>query len=799
MTFLQDLRYALRSLRRSPTFVVTAVLILALGIGMTTAMFTVFDAIVLRTLPVDAPEELIALDAITDDGVEVALSVDHIDAVRRESRTLLRVAGFNHFGAMDVPLSEGDRPVAMKAAVVTANFFQVLGARATLGRLLRMEDRDATSGVAVISYRAWRGQFGGDPQVVGRRLTITPYQRSYTIVGVAPPGLDYPTGTDWWLPVGPGSNPGLGLDLVARLAPDASLESARAEFISLVRGLDRENPMAASPAGAEIRPFAHAVLGDARPVLSLITAAVALLLLIACVNVGNLLLLRASSRTHEITVRRTLGAGYGRIARMLIAESSLLGVLGGVLGLALANGLLSTLPTLVQERLPRIDLLDVSGRPVGVALGVTLSALLIFGILPALAAARGDVASSLRSDSRSGRETRGRRRVRQALVASQVALAVVMLAGAGLLVRSLERLQRIDLGYETGHLSVLYLSIPFAKYDSPEKFNSMIEQLNGRVRELPGITGVTPLGVPPFSGANVWQTRLILEGQTPASSSESPAVPVDRGGYEYFRTLGIPILRGRGFLESDRRGAPMVVVVSEALAQRTWPGQDPLGKRLRLTGPDTTAWRTVVGVAGDIRFRRLREPDPTLFVPWQQLSTQGYVAVRTVADLGSVLPAIRQTVQAFDPDIFVWDASTMDDYLAGPLGQPRLTAVLISGFGVVALMMAAIGLFGVLASSVRERTRDLGIRMALGATRERLRRDVLAAALSVTAVGLVVGLVAALAGSRVLVSLLFEVSPADPATFVGVSVLLLVVALLAAYLAARRATTINPIEALRAD
>ncbi len=793
---LADLRHALRRLRRAPTFAVTAVLILGIGIGMATAMFTIFHAVVLRKLPVRDPDRIVVLWTFRDPTVELAVSVKEVDDLRRQSRTLTNVAGFVHWGAQADPLTDGDRPIVLKQAMVTAGFFDVLGARPVLGRLLRPEDGfEGAAPVAVISYQAWQRDFGGDPRVLGRRLTTTQDQTSYAIVGVTPPGLDFPVGTDYWIRPRPFDL----IDVVARLAPNATPSSAQSEFFSIARQLDHERRAPAYPTGAAVRTLPQAVLGDAKPILVALTAAVTLLLLIVCVNVGNLLLLRASLRAPEIVIRRALGASSRQIGRLLVAESALLATAGGALGLVCAGGLLHILLAFAPAQVPRTDVIRLAGTPVDVAAGVTLLAVMLFGVLPALLAARGDLAFLLRIDSRSGTETRRRRRFRQSLVASQVALAVVMLAGAGLLVRSLQHLERLDLGYDADHLSIVELAVPFAKYDSDQKIFAMFDDLYGRLRAVPGVTALTPLLYAPFLGANLMQVTPVLDGQSEAAVDVNPPVPLEGGGIEYFRTFGIPILRGRGFLPSDRESAPKIVVVSEAVARRLWPGQDPVGKRFRFLGGDPGDWRTVVGVAGDVRFRRLKEATPTIYLPWHQLITFGTFAVRTRDALGSVLPAVRRTVREFDPQIDVWDARTMDDYLAKPLAQPRLSTLLLSVFGLVGLLLAAIGLYGIVASTVQERTRELGVRVALGATPGRLRRDVLAAALGVTSVGAVVGLAAALVSSRLLTALLFQVSPTDPITLAGVCVLLLGVGVGAAYLPARRAMRIDPAQALRAE
>ena len=793
---LADLRYALRQLRRAPTFAATVVLILGIGIGMATAMFTVFRAVVMEKLPVRDPDRVVVLWTFRDPTVELPVGLKEVDDLRRESRTLANVAGFAHWGAQVIPLTDGDRPIVLKQAMVTAGFFDVLGARPVLGRLLRPEDGfEGAAPVAVISYQTWQRDFGGDPRVLGRRLTTTQDQRSYAIVGVTPPGLDFPVGTDYWI----GPRPFDLIDVVARLAPIATPASAQLEFLSIARQLDHERRTPVYPTGATVRTLTQAVLGDTKPILVALTAAVTLLLLIVCVIVSSLLLLRASRRAPEIVMRRALGASSRQIARLLVAESALLATAGGALGLVCAAGLLKLLLVFAPAQVPRMDMIRLAGTPVDVAARVTLLAVMLFGLVSALLAARGDPAFLLRIDSRSGTETRGRRRFRQSLVASQVALAVVMLAGAGLLVRSLERLERLDLGYEADNLSILDLAVPFAKYGSPQKVFAMFDDLYGRLRAVPGVTAFTPVLYPPFLGANLMQVTPVLEGQSRAAVDATPNVPLEGGGTEYFRTFGIPILRGRGFLPSDRESAPKIVVVSEAVARRLWPGQDPVGQRLRFLGGDPNDWRTVVGVAGDIRFRRLKEATPMIYLPWHQLITFGTFALRTRDALASVLPAVRRTVREFDPQMDVWDARTMDAYVDKPLTQPRLSTLLLSAFGVVGLLLAAIGLYGMMASAVQERTRDLGVRLALGATPGRLRREVLGAALSVTSVGAVVGLAAAVMSSRLLTALLFQVSPTDPITLAGVCVVLLAVGVGAAYLPARRAMRIDPAQALRTE
>jgi len=799
----QDVRIALRGFRRSPSFTTTAVLILAIGIGMAVAMFAVFDAVLVRSLPVRDQDRVVELYTYRGDpNADFFLLREDLRKVAATSRTMRDIAGVAHWGAPGAPLVDGDRPLVLNRTTVTGNFFNVLGARALLGRLLVPTDEaPGAEPVVVLSYGTWRTVFGGDPAVVGRRL-LEPYGRtSYRVVGVAPPGLDYPAGVGVWMPAWQPSDK-LSVIAVARLAPNASVRAARDEFFGTMKRLspDREY------GGVHIETLTHAVLGEVRPVLITLAAAVGLLLLIACVNVGNLLLLRAASRARELSIRRALGATYGDVVRQLVVESGLLGVAGGALGLLTAAELIRVLLVFAPPQLPRTDVIGVAGAPISIAVGVTLGAVLIFGVLPALGASRGQLASPLRFDSRAGTETRARRRVRHALVASQIALALVMLAGAGLLGRSLARLQGISLGYNPDRLSLLAIAFgPSVYNDSAGKFdqsrlNATGEQVLAAFRAIPGVTSVTPMLVPPFLGEAIFIGRLDTEGQTPEEMKSNAFFPMEAGGADYFRTMGIPIRRGRGFTDADNERGEKVAVVSEAAARRLWPNEDPIGKRIHFwTAGDTTAWRTVVGIAGDTHFRSLRASAPTVYVPWRQSYWQGQYAIRTAGDLSAVLPALRRAAREVNPVLTLWQANTMDELLSAPLAQPRLSALLLGAFAFVSMLLAAIGLYGVMASAVRGSMRELGVRAALGASPERLRRGVLLQALRVTGAGGVVGLAVALAVSRLLTKLLFEVRPADPIAMLGSAALLLAVALIAAYVPAHQATRVDPVQALRAD
>jgi putative ABC transport system permease protein len=794
--FWQDARIALRGFRRSPTFTASAVLILGIGIGMAVAMWTVFNAVLLRPLPLAAPDRVVLPRVHDRAGVDLALSVTDVDRIRRESRTMTAVAGYSHGGAFAWPMVDGDRPFPIAGSQVQWQFFDVLGVKPVIGRLLDVAD-DSSSHVMVLSYDAWQRIFSGDPKVIGRHFQQTMNGAQYTIVGVAPPGIDLPAGTDYWSPM---PFPQLQ-NVVARLAPGATPAMARDEFRRLVDQELLDEHITNAVSGADARTFDVAVVGNVRPILVVLVAAVTLLLLLVCLNVGNLLLLRAAARARELAVRRALGATYADIVRQLVVESVMLAAAGGALGVVVAEVARRALIAAAPAQLPRIDAIRVAGAPVGAGAIIALVSVLLFGVVPALISVRRNPRSPLRLDTRSGTSTRQRQATRQLLVASQVALALILIAGAGLLARSLQRLQSIDLGYRPDHLSIVSVAFPYASYKKfPDDLFRMWNGIAPRIRAVPGVTSLTTTMIYPLIGPNFWTSAWQTQGQTEEQASHGPTTALDAADPDYFRTLGIPMLHGRGILASDRETSEPVAVVSASAAARYWPGQDPLGKRIRFAGDSTAAkWVTVVGVAGDTHWRALREATPMIYLPYLQYGWQGYLAIRTTSTLNAVLPGIRSAVRDFDPGLVVWETKTLDDYLAGPLAQPRMSALLLSTFGLVALALAAIGLYGIMASAVREQTRDIGVRMALGATPSQVQGEVLRRAMAVSVCGAVVGLAVALAASRVIASLLFQVSPTDPIALAGACGVLLAVALIAAYLPARHASRVDPARALQAD
>jgi len=799
--FVRSIRIALRGLGRTPGFLASAVLILGLGIGTAVAVFTVFRAVLVQRLPVADPDRVVVISTYREKvDVEFGLVKTDLKAVKREARTMRDVAGYAHWGTSEGPLVDGDRTLTLGRVVATGGFFEVLGARAAIGRLLRPEDDvPGAAPVLVLSYQNWQRWFGGDSSVVGHHLYEPYSQREYTVVGVAPAGLDFPNGAGYWLPWSEFDT--FDVIAIARLAPGASPRAAADEFASIIKRTPQKwRTGSMNITGAKVVPFTQAMLGDVRPVLIALGAAVALLLAIACVNVGGLLLLRASTRARELAIRRALGATYSDVARQLLLESGLIAVGGGVVGFLSAGILVQLLVAAAPARLPRLDVIRLSGTPVWMAIGVTVAAVLLFGVVPSLIAARTDVASALRFDSRSGRDSASRRRFRHVLVAAQTTLALVMLSGAALLARSLGRLESIDLGYIPDHLTQLATSWPSKKYDSVAKYYPLGEEILRRWRSIPGVVSVTPALIPPLIGDNVFLGRFDKEGQSASDRTSNPFLPEMSGDRDYFRTFGTRLLSGRAFTDADREDGAQVAIVSETVARRMWPGENPIGKRIRYLMLDSTSWRTVIGVAEDAHIRTLRTSSPIVYVPWRQMGFwQFNFAIRTRGNIGTVLPALRRELAPIDPLLKLWYVHPTDELLAGPLTQPRISAYLMSVFGIAALLLAAIGLYGLMASLVRERTREIGVRMALGATPERLRREVLAQALKVTGAGALVGIVAALATSKLLTAMLFELSPTDPLALAASCGVLLVVIVIAAYGPARRATKIDPSIALRAD
>ena len=804
-----DLRLAARNLLRARGFAGTAVLTLALGISGASIMFALIEGVLLRPLPVREQDRLIlAWKELRATGfAHYPFRAGEIDVIEDESLVLESVAGVSYYDPSPFGAVEAGFASPINGAAVTSGFFRVLGAPPILGRTL--EDGDDTSGapgVLVITHGLWQRRYGGAPDVIGRRLVVR--ERPFTIVGVMPKGIECPHGVEAWLTLSaraslvanPAFREGVRsqVALIARLRPEATLAQARSELQALAPRLSADAPPDA-PRGLTpvVRSYADTVVGDVRPALVALVAAVGLVLLIASANVANLLLLRGAARRSELAVRAVLGAGPGRVARLLLAESLWLALAAGALGLAVTSLTLRALVALVPGGLPRVDSVRVDAGVLLFTVVVALVTAALAGLAPALSLARSDLLAPLRGGATAGRARGGR----LSLVVAQVALAVTLTAAASLLTRSLLRLQAVEMGLAEDRLVFVHLALPDAKYqDGSDRHFRLLEELVARLEAAPGIAGATPVNTPPFAGSGGWDApEFTAFGQDEERAAANPSLNLESIHPGYFATFEIALVRGRGFTTGDARGAANVAIVSEDVAARTWPGEDPIGRRLRLGGHGSTdPWRTVVGVARPTRYRELARPRATLYLPAAQF-VQGarLLVLRSSSPLDVVARLAMERVSAVDPELGVTRVAAFSELLQGPLARPRFNVWLIGVFSVVALLLTAIGLYAVMGAYVRQRYPEIGVRVALGASPTDVRRSVLGEGLRLASTGAAIGLLGALGAGRVLGGLLFEVHPLDPVSLLGAPLLLIGAAALASYLPARTAARLDPLVVLR--
>lgn len=794
----QDIRIALRGLRRASAHASVAILTLGLGIGLATAVFTVTDALLLRSLPVRDQNRVVVLWPETPDHHRWGLDLDEAREFARRTTALREVAFFSYYGALAKPIRDGDRVTRLRRAQVSGEFFDVLGVHPVLGRVLRpSDDVIGAAPVVVVSYTVWQRRFSGAGDVLGHRIQTHDDGLTYTIVGVMPQGLDFPKGTDFWAPIMASTSPGafkyFSPELMGRLAPGATAGRARDElntFLSRPEARDNVHKMS-----AVITPLPQFILGDTRPALLIFAVAAALLLLITCINVANLLLVSGLARAREFAVRSALGGSQRRIVAQLLTESALLATAGGALGVAVAALAVQSFVAFAPADVPRLDEIHVNAAALAGAVGITALAMLLFAVVPALTTSHVDLHQVLRSDVRQTRSRRSRW-VTEGLVIGQVALALLVLSSAGLIARSLIKLQGAHLSFVPSHLLIGELALPVDQYDSKAKQLAMLDRLVPRLEALPGVQAVSPVVALPY--ATGWSGAPAVEGQSAEEVATNPILNMEVVTPNYFTTFGIPILRGRGFTGADRDGALAVTMVGQSTAQHFWPHDDAIGKHM-LMGDDTL---TIVGVVPDTRYHDLRDAPPSIYFPLRQSPfpfVPTVLAIRTSGPPGDMVPAIRRLIAETEPNLDLANAAPFDVFLAGPLAQPRLNALLLAVFAGAALVLAAIGLFGVVATMVRLRTREFGVRMALGATAADVRQMVLKRGIMIAATGSVLGLAGALLTNRLLTTLLYQVSPTDSPTLSIVSGLLLGVAALASLVPARQATRVDPMISLRTE
>jgi predicted permease len=657
--------------------------------------------------------------------------------------------------------------------------------------------------VLAIGHSFWKQRFGSDPDIIGRRLNL--WGTSYEIVGVMPAGFEYPAGAAFWVTSAPlrpqweEDHEYWNLDLVGRLKPGVTPGQAQAELNTLIRRLETTDPDGGRNYLAVVRPFAEMIVGDVKPEILVLSCAAILVLLISAANVTGLLLVRGTTRRQEFSIRFALGAGRERLARQMLTEAAVIVLLGSGLALALTAFGIHGLTALLASHVPRSEGVGINPRVLGFTLGAALLTVTLLAVLPVLRVARSDLGIQLVG----GRVADGARHSgRRALVVVQVALALLVLAGAGLLMRSLSRLQLLDLGYEPKGLVTLQLELPpMAKDPGLHRLRDLIDHAVARINGVPGVMVATPVLVPAFAGNAGYDLGYTAEGQTAQEMEANPIVNYEAVAPDYFRTLGIELLKGRVVSQQDREGALPIVVVNQELARLTWPGEDPIGKRLKWGDPAAeTPWRTVVGVVGNTRYRELSTLRPTVYVPYRQAEELSvHVLVRSRSRAAEIVPAVRHALGEANLGVTIVNATTMAERLAVPLAQPRFIALILTVFAALALVLAVVGLYGVIAATVVERTREIGVRIALGAQPRAVRWLVLRQGLILTATGAAIGLATCLAVTRMLSSVLYEVSPSDPVSLAAAAAALLLVALLACYIPARRATRVDPIVALRAE
>ena len=802
----QDVRYAVRGLARRPGFAAVVVLTLTLGIGANAAIFSVVNGILLRPLPFAVPERLVQLGQ--QDPYWTVSEPEFMD-YRRDARAFERVAAY---AGSDVSLTGTGEPERVEAARVSDDFFATLGVAPARGRAFAPDEEAPGSGpapVVIISDALWRRRFGADPGIVGRSVTVNNAPR--TVVGVMPPHLDFPSPrTALWLPLrlNPDSlwtRNNHYLTVIARLAPGVTAERASAQLNTLARRWMRDFPetyFPDKPLVVAVTPMRDAILGPTRPFLVALLGAVGFVLLIACVNVANLLLARGESRRKELAIRTALGASGRRLARQLLTESALLAGAGGALGLLVAWLGARALVALAPSSVPRLDLVAMDARVLAFTAALALATGLLFGLAPALRATRGVAAETLKQGGK-GSATGGSHRTRRALVVTEVALAVVMLAGAGLMLRSLARLRAIELGFDQRDVLTMRLSVPAAEYDDA-RAAEYYRELTARAATLPGVLGAAAVRQLPLEreGDDGWS--IAVDGRMPATISEAPVATPAQVTPDYFRVMRIALLRGRGFTAADRADAAPVAVVNETMARQLWPGADPVGRTLRMFS-ESQPWVTVVGVVKDVRSNGLQADVPAvMYFPHAQTGTSAYytprsmaLVVRTAGDPAALAGALRRTVRSLDANVPISSVQSMEQVVAGRIASRRFSTVLLGTFAALALALAGVGIYGVIAFGVSQRTYELGLRMALGAQRRAVLRLVVSEALGMTLVGLGLGLAGALAVGYLARSLLVGVPVADVPTLALVSAALAGVAILASALPARRASLVSPTEALR--
>jgi putative ABC transport system permease protein len=804
----QDTRYAFRMLSRSLGFTTVAVLTLALGIGANTAIFSVVYAVLLKPLPYEKPEQLFHVfqQESKNESAKTGWSYLNLAELRAQNHIFEDLTGSQHH---ELTLTGRGDPLIVNASVVTTELFSVFGVRPLAGRVfLPADGNPGAPATVVLSEYLWRGVFGGDPSIIGSSIALD--KRSYTVIGIMPAAFRFPViseGEQLWIPVAQdplfggwvGLRGGHWLQVTGRLRSGITMAQAQAELDAIGERLAKDFPVDNNGWVIRMVPLQRMVVGNVRPALLLLLGAVGLLLLIACANVANLLLARGTSRAREFAVRSTLGAGRRRLVRQLMSETAVLGLLGGLAGVALAYGGVYGLGSLLPEDLPRVNAIRLDSLVLGFALLISIAATCGFGLAPAFLVAHSDLQKSLREDDGRAGETTGGRRARNVLAAGELALAVVLLMAAGLLLRSFSNLTAVNPGFDVQHMLKANISLPRWQYSTPQQWLAFSDELLAHLHAEPGLRAAAFVVPTPLADGYLNMGFDIVEKPS-LTAADSRTANYAAVSPEYLRVMGIPLLAGRFFDQRDVLPAPRVAVISKAMARIYFANEDPIGKQIVFGFPPDGAYpRQIIGVVGDVRDVALSaEPGPMMYAPFAQAPfSGGDVVVKSALDSSVVAGAIRREVARIDKDLPLGDVAKMTDVIDASVAQARFRTSLLALFAMMAVVLAATGIFGVFSYSVSCRTREIGVRVALGASRATIVRMVLCEILILTLAGLLVGVPSALLASRLLGHMLFGVSAGDPTTLAAVTFALVAVAALAAYVPVRRAMRVDPMEALR--
>ena len=807
-TLWQDLRYGMRILARKPGFTLVAVMTLALGIGANTAIFSVVDAVMLQPLPYQKPQDLILLRHIDKTKGTRSESVSYTDFQdwKAQNRVFEDLATFRQWGfalAVDNDLE------AVQAATVSSNFFELLGVKPFKGRTFLPEEENRESEkVALVSHALWQKVFGGDAELVGRQINLS--NQLFTVIGIMPPDFKFPFQTEraeiWTtnaiLSAGMMDYRGArNVQVVARLKPGVSLQAAQTEMTGIAGSLEQQNPHTNRDLGVVLVGVQDELTREVRTALWVLFGAVTFVTLIACANVANLLLARAVSRHKEMAIRAALGAGTWHIVRQLLTESLLLSLTGGAVGLLLAAWGIDLLLALSPQNLPRINEIGISGPVLAFTFTISMGTGFFFGLLPALKAARPDLNEALKSGSKTSVSGVGRNWLRSSLIVGELALAVILLTGAGLLINSFIRLNRVELGFRPENVLAAGLNLSPNSYPKGENRVAFLQLLQEQVKSLPGVHAVSFTSTLPFSGVGIGSSFKIKGREWPAND-KMPMAGTFTVLPDYFATIGMPLLQGRQFTDSDDKSRPGAAIINEAFARQYFPNENPLDQSVTPAAnrdKDSPAEFAVVGVVGNVRGAALdKEPKPEIYTPYRQTPwTFGELVIRTENDALSLSATVRRQIKNLDPGQTVAGMNTVENLISGSIKPQRFNLLLLSIFAATGLMLAFVGIYGVMSYHVADSTREIGVRMALGAQTADVLKLVLRQGARLTLFGVVMGLVGAFGLTRLMVGFLYGVKPTDPLTFAGVSVLLALVATLACYLPARRATKVDPMVALR--